>query len=107
MSVSYGLSSQTITTQLISTGITTRVFVPSNSTLGLIWTARVFNDSLWLATNTPVGFNAGVILNPVLALDVNERGVDPAPNTQAGFVSFLINSTLTPTPRIGLASCPT
>jgi hypothetical protein len=90
--VSYGWSLQTSVTQLISTGATARVLVPSNGALGLTWTARVFNDSPWLATNTPIGFRVGLTTNPVLMLDVNERGADAAATTKAGFTSFVINS---------------
>jgi hypothetical protein len=95
--VSYGLELQTAVTQLISTGAAARVFVPSNGALGLSWAARTFNDSSWMATNTPVGFNVGLVASPLLAFDVNERGVDPAANSQPGFVSFVINSNISST----------
>jgi hypothetical protein len=90
--VSYGLELQTSVTQLISASATARVLVPSNSTLGLTWTARTFADSSWAVTNTPVGFAVGIVASPVLALDINERGQDAAATTQAGFTSFVINS---------------
>lgn len=93
--ISYGLELQTSITQLISTGAIARVFVPSNSTLGLTWTARTFADSSWPATNTPVGFMVGTVASPLLALDINERGQNAAAiaaTTQSGFTSFVINS---------------
>jgi hypothetical protein len=95
--VSYGLAQQTSVTPLISTGATARVLVPSNGALGLTWTALVFDDSLWMATNTPVGFSVDVTAGPLLALEVNERGVDAAATTQAGFSSFVINSNVSST----------
>ena len=95
--VSYGFQLQTTVTQLLSTGAVARLLVPTNDSLGLTWTTRSFNDSSWLATNTPLGFNAGTITNPVLMMDVNERGVDPSGVTQSGFVSFLINSNVSST----------
>jgi hypothetical protein len=95
--ISYGLALPTTITELVSTGATARVLVPSNGTLGLTWTATGFNDTQWLALSTPVGFSLGLSASPVLAIDVNERGVDPAANTQAGFVSFVINSNVSST----------
>lgn len=92
--VSYGVQLETLVTPLISTGATARVLVPSNGALGLTWTARTFDDSTWWATNTPVGFALGAVASPVLALDVNERGVNAATTTQAGFTSFVINSNI-------------
>src|SRR5207247_1674530 len=92
---SYGLELQTSVTQLISTGATARVLVPVNGTLGLTWTARAFNDASWPAANTPVGFVAGTVASPVLALDINERGQSAAAiaaTTESGFTSFVINS---------------
>lgn len=95
--ISYGLELQTTVTELISTGTTARVLVPSNNTLGTSWTTRTFSDALWPATNTPVGFSVGATTNSLLALDFNERGVDPTGNTQSGFVSFVINSNVSST----------
>jgi len=95
--VSYGLELQSSVTQLISTGATARVFVPSNGALGLSWTAGTFDDGSWAATSTPVGFKVGLTATPVLAFDINERGVDPVSNTQTGFVSFVINSNVSST----------
>lgn len=90
--VSYGVVIGTFVTSLISTGATARVLVPSNGTLGLTWTARTFNDSSWLVTNTPLGFSVGTVASPLLALDVNERAVNAATTTGSGFTSFVINS---------------
>ncbi len=92
--VSFGVFLESFVSPLVVTGATARVLVPSNGTLGLNWTARLFNDSTWLSTNTPVGFAVGTVPTPVLALDVNERGVNAATTTQAGFVSFVINSNI-------------
>jgi hypothetical protein len=95
--VSYGLESQSLVTQLISTGAVARILVPSNGTLGLSWTGRTFNDSAWLVTNTPLAFTVGATTNLLLAFDVNERAVDAPSTTQAGFVSFVINSNVSST----------
>jgi hypothetical protein len=88
--VSFGLLTEMILTPLISTGAPARVLIPTNSSLGQTWATNGFNDSTWLVTNTPIGFNVGVTAAALLALDVNERG--QAPLTQAGFTSFVINS---------------
>lgn len=90
--VSYGLAQQTSITPLILTGAAVQVLVPSNGTLGLTWTSPAFDDSAWLATNTPVGFSVGTVGTTVIALDVNERGQSAAATTQSGFTSFVINS---------------
>lgn len=90
--VSFGLGASNAVTTLIATGAATRVFVPSNGALGLTWTNVVFNDSAWLATNSPVGFTVGATATPVLSLDVNDRGQDAGATTQAGFQSLVINS---------------
>lgn len=92
--VSYGVYLESFVTPLAVTGATARVFVPSDGTLGLNWTARQFNDSGWLSTNTPVGFAVGTVPTPVLALDVNERGANASTTTQPGFASFVINSNI-------------
>lgn len=90
--VSYGLAQETSVTPLISSGAVARVLVPSNGTLGLAWTVPAFNDSGWFVTNTPIGFNVGVVGTSLLAIDVNERGQSAAATTQSGFTSFVINS---------------
>jgi len=90
--VSYGLQLVPIITELIPTGATARVLVPTNSILGSAWTARGFNDAAWMALATPVGYSVSVTSSPVLALDMNERGEDASTLTQSGFVSFVINS---------------
>ena len=95
--VSFGRAQQVTTTVLLATGAAARVFVPSNDTLGLAWTARVFDDSDWLATNAPVRFVVGAVTNTLLAVDFNERGQDEAALTLAGFQSFLIDSNISST----------
>lgn len=92
--VSYGVSMESFVTPLVVTGATARVLVPSDGALGLNWTARIFDDSAWLSTNTPVGFAVGTVPTPVLALDVNERGANASTTTQPGFASFVINSNI-------------
>ncbi|MCW5555331.1 MAG: lamin tail domain-containing protein [Verrucomicrobiae bacterium] len=90
--VSYGVYVESFVTPVVITGATARVLVPSDGALGLNWTARVFDDSGWMSTNSPVGFAVGTVPTPVLALDVNERGANASTTTQAGFTSFVINS---------------
>jgi hypothetical protein len=93
--VSYGLEFPSSVTALVATGASARVLVPSNGTLGLAWTARGFNDDSWLMTNTPVGFAVGTVPTPLLALDVNDRQ-NTTGTTEPGFVSFIINSNVSP-----------
>jgi hypothetical protein len=90
--VSFGPGRAVNATTLLSTGATARVFVPADGGLGQSWTARVFNDSSWFSSNAPVGFNAAATTTPLLALDFNERGVNPDLITQPGFTPFLSSS---------------
>ena len=90
--VSYGLVTEATATSLIGPGAVARLDVPSDGTLGLTWTGRTFNDSSWFSSNALVGFAVGLTNSMLLALDVNERGLDPAPTTAAGFTSLVINS---------------
>lgn len=93
--VSFGAARAVASTTVMNASAAARVFVPSNGTLGLNWTARAFDDSIWAVSNAPVGFNAGVVTTPVLSIDFNERGLDEATtlaSTQPGFSSFIINS---------------
>jgi hypothetical protein len=95
--VSYGLEVQTITTSLVSSGATARVFVPVDGTLGTTWTAAAFNDFTWTAGNTPASYSVGNTATPVLSLDFNERITNAVTVTPAGFSSFVINSNVSAT----------
>ena len=95
--VSFGPGRSVATTTLLSGNAAARVHVPASGALGLAWTAREFNDSGWFASNAPVGFNAAPGTTTLLALDFNERGVDPAVITQPGFTAFGINSNISAT----------
>ncbi|MFM1768214.1 MAG: hypothetical protein RJA22_743 [Verrucomicrobiota bacterium] len=97
VNVSYGLGISNAVTPLVPTGATARVFVPSNSALGLTWSQVPFNDTGWISTNLPVGFAVGANTTPILSLDFNERGQDPASTTEAGFQPFLLSSNLSAT----------
>src|SRR6185369_3981148 len=88
------LSVQTTNISLIGSNAATRVYVPSNNNLGLTWTSQTYVDSAWYLSNTPVAFAVGTVATPMVAIDVNERGVDPTANTQPGFSSFVINSNI-------------
>ena len=50
-----GTSSETI----IAEGDDTRVFIPTNGSLGQTWTTASFDDSSWLQGPTAVGFDSG------------------------------------------------
>ena len=58
--VSYGIGQNVQVTSLVSNKSAVRVFVPSNSTLGLTWTAVAFNDSAWLAGTNGVGYENSI-----------------------------------------------
>lgn len=90
--VAFGPGRAVNATTLLSTGAVARVLVPSDGALGANWTAGAFNDSAWFNSNAPVGFNASATTTTLLALDFNERGIDPTALTQTGFSSFIINS---------------
>src|SRR5206468_2292328 len=88
--VSYGQTRDSFVTTLIAPGTGARVLVPTNNALDLTWTVLSFDDSTWLVTNTPVGFNVGPVTNVLLALDFNKR-TDIA-MTQSNFTAFIITS---------------
>ena len=58
--VSYGVGQDVSVTTLINSNAAVRVYVPSNNTLGLTWTAATFVDSAWLAGTNGVGFETTV-----------------------------------------------
>ncbi len=88
--VSHGVPS--FVTPLIVSGAVARVLVPTSDVLGTDWTARTFDDSIWSSLNIPAGFAPNTIPSTVLALDINERGENPATTTMPGFSAFVINS---------------
>ena len=58
---SYGISRQTISSSILLKGAQARVLVPSNAALSLNWTGGApFDDSVWLARNTGIGYDQGV-----------------------------------------------
>src|SRR5262245_22079827 len=85
--VSFGTGRQTATSALLTNGVAARVLVPSNGALGLTWTANDFDDSTWLATNTPLGFTTNL-----LSIDFNDRSGNSPAATQPDFLSFAILS---------------
>ena len=95
--VSFGAGQQVSLTTLLGAGAAIRVRVPADDSLSSTWTARIFNDSAWLASNGPVGFVTGNVTNSILSLDVADRSQDAAPVTQAGFQPLVINSNITAT----------
>ena len=92
--VAFGPGRAVNATTLLSSGSPARVLVPPGGALGQTWTERGFSDSAWFSSNAPVGFDASATTITLLALDFNERGVDPALATQPGFTPFLINSNI-------------
>jgi len=58
--VSYGIGQNVQVTALVSNMSSAGVYVPSNSTLGLNWTAPVYNDSLWRSGTNGVGYENSV-----------------------------------------------
>ena len=92
--VSLGFGRQTTTTSLVTAIWPARVLVPADDSLLTNWRETNFNDSAWLATLTPVGFNGSTSPPVVLALDFKERGVDVSSTTPPGFQSFVINSNI-------------
>lgn len=92
--VSFGPVRQISSTPLLSANAAARVHVPQDNSLGTSWTAPGFDDSAWFSSNAPVGFNAEASTTTLLALDFNERALDPAVLTQPGFTPFVIGSNL-------------
>ncbi len=58
--VSYGIGQNVQVTALVSNTSAVRVFVPSNSTLGLTWTAVAFDDSTWRTGTNGVGYENSI-----------------------------------------------
>jgi hypothetical protein len=57
--VAYGLSYQTVTSKLVTTGSVGRVTVPLDGSMGTLWTSNVFNDLPWTVATNGVGFETG------------------------------------------------
>ncbi|MBM3846971.1 MAG: hypothetical protein FJ405_11890, partial [Verrucomicrobia bacterium] len=58
--ISYGIVQQTDIRWFVQTNATGRVYVPSNNTLGLTWTANSFNAASWLAATNGIGYEQSV-----------------------------------------------
>ena len=54
--VSYGIPVQQMTSALVASGATARVWVPSDGSLGTAWTGIGFDDSTWLNLPTGIGY---------------------------------------------------
>ncbi len=54
--ISYGIGQDVVTNVLLTTGATSKLFVPTNSTLGLNWVQSVFDDSKWTTGATGIGY---------------------------------------------------
>lgn len=84
---------------LITPGAAVRYQVPGPGSLDGAWASRSFDDSGWTEAANGVGFDrthtAANPLTVILAVDFDERGVNPA--TQTGFQSFVINSNVSAT----------
>ena len=86
--VSYGIGRLTQPRQvLLGTNAAGKVFVPTDDSLASGWTAREFDDSSWLAGNSPFGYRSENSGSVVLAIDVEERGQSLV---QPDFQGFLI-----------------
>ncbi len=95
--ISYGRQTDVITTQLIATGATARVWVPTNGALDTTWTLASFNDAGWTASITPASYTVGTTATTVLAIDFNDRSTAASGVTESGFSSFVINSNVSST----------
>jgi hypothetical protein len=58
--ISYGISQDLRVTTLVSNTSPVLFYIPSNSTLGLTWTATNFNDAAWRAGTNGVGYQTYV-----------------------------------------------
>jgi len=91
--VSYGrFDVESAATPLVTGSAGARVHVPTDGSLGTAWTATGFDDSTWLQTNVPIGFESGFNVTSLLAMDVNERGQNPLTTTQPGFSAFVTSA---------------
>ena len=54
--ISYGIGQDVVTNSLLKTGAASKIFVPTNSNLGLNWTQSVFDDSKWTNGSTGIGY---------------------------------------------------
>jgi hypothetical protein len=58
--ISYGIAQQVQVTRFVASNAPVRVFIPTDGTLGLTWTASDFNDSSWQAATNGVGYESYV-----------------------------------------------
>lgn len=59
--IAYGVLMQTDTSRFIATNSTAKIYIPSNNTLGLTWTARTgFAETGWAAATNGIGFEQSV-----------------------------------------------
>jgi hypothetical protein len=54
--ISYGIGQDVVTNVILKTGASAKIFVPTNSNLGVNWTQSVFDDSKWSAGGTGIGY---------------------------------------------------
>jgi Lamin Tail Domain/CotH kinase protein/Chitobiase/beta-hexosaminidase C-terminal domain/PA14 domain len=58
--VSYGLAQDVTTNTLVASGASARVRIPTDGSLGTMWTQIGFNDSTWTAGATGIGYETAV-----------------------------------------------
>lgn len=92
--VSYGVSTSGVQTQLLGSGTSSLVLVPTNGSLGTTWTAPSYvPDVSWQTGPIGVGYTSDPTAPPsttVLQVDFNDRANNGAANAQTGFSSFII-----------------
>ena len=68
--VSYGLSQGTAESALVAAGTASRTRVPTNGTLGQLWTQVGFSDAGWTAGTTGIGYDLGNDYDDLIGTDV-------------------------------------
>ena len=71
--VSYGMSTQSTSTRLLSPGAPARAFVPSSNELGLQWTLPEFDDASWGSGTTAVGYGIPAPDDALVGFDVGAQ----------------------------------
>lgn len=118
--VSYGSSMFTQTAQFVPAAATARMLVPTNGQLGLTWTERMFDDTLWTPVTLGIGYDRPGQTNvtidpedvtapgdPVIPTSSNSPGNETSENaidntSATKYLNFdKLNAGFTVTPSVG------
>lgn len=67
---SFGIPQEVVTTTVLRAGAASTLFIPSDDSLGMDWTAPDFDDSRWMEAATGVGFGQSSGFPELVATDI-------------------------------------